>query len=133
MGVGMQETFEKVLLHDEEIEKLKFNDKQHDDRIKALEDQSIKLENTVMSENRDTRQTFVQYSNKISQQNEDLLDIVRSALGMKATTDTQLHEFRMAKWNTVSSIFLKISGALVAALGSGGILYLAFQKFVVEK
>jgi len=130
MTGALQETFEKVKLHDVEIEKLKMNDKEQDSRIKLLEDQSIKLENTIMSENRDTRQTFVQYSNKISQQNEDLLDIVRSALGMKATTDSQQHEFRMAKWNTISTIFLKISGGLVAALGSGGIIYFAVQKFM---
>ena len=130
MTEGSGSMFDTVKQHGEDIELLKQADIKHDERLKLLEDRSIKLENTVMSENRDTRQTFVQYSDKISNQNEDLLEIVKSAMGMKATSDVQQHELRMAKWNTMSTVFLKVSGGLVAALGSGGIIYYVVQNIV---
>lgn len=130
MADTMLATFEKVKEHDERIQVLEEADLKHDERLKRLEDNAIKLENTVMSENRDTRQTMERSVNKLSDQNDDLFEIVKSAMGMKTTNDAQKHEFRMARWNTISTISLKLSGALLAALGSGGILYIAFQKFV---
>lgn len=133
MADTMLATFEKVKEHDERIQSLEESDYRHDERLKRLEDNHIKLENTITSENRDTRQTMQRSVEKLGEQNDDLMEIVKSAMGMKTTTDAQKHEFRMARWNTISTISLKLSGALLGALGSGGILYIAFQKFVVEK
>lgn len=117
----VKEYGERISSAEERITLLEDADQKHDERLKKLEDSTIRLENTVMAENRETRKTF-------TQQTEKLFTIVESAMGYQSNRSTQTHEFRMMKWNTLSAIFLKISGSLFALLGSGGILYVAFLK-----
>jgi hypothetical protein len=114
--------FETVMDHSERITNLEEADKKHDERLKLLEDRSIKLENTVMVENRETRQTIVE-------QNSKLCTLVESTMGIQTTRTTQSHELRMAKWNHVSTILLKLGGALTGLLASGTGLYMIIEYF----
>ena len=108
--------FEKVTGHEKVLQ-------DHEDRLKKLEDQSLKLENTILTENRDTRKTM-------KEQTEKLFHIVENAMGYQNSRTTQDHELKMLKLNTWSTVFLKISGA-VGALGSaGGLVYLVVQHFL---
>lgn len=114
--------FETVMDHSDRITNLEEADKKHDERIKRLEDQSVKLENTILTENRDTRTTM-------KEQTEKLFTIVESALGIQSTRSTQSHEYKMLKWNTLSTVFLKLSGGFLALLSSGGAIYYIIQHY----
>lgn len=94
----------------------------HEERLLKLEDQSLKLENTILTENRDTRNTM-------KEQTEKLFHIVESAMGYQTSKATQDHELKMLKWNTFSTVFLKVSGGLFALLSSGGAIYYIIQHF----
>lgn len=122
---GDTSMYETVKDHEERIQLLEDADVKHDERIKNLEDSTIKLENTIMTENRDTRKTM-------TQQTEKLFEIVESAMGYQTTQVTQTHELKMLKWNTLSTVFLKITGGIFALLSSGGVLYFAIQKILGE-
>jgi hypothetical protein len=91
-------------------------DRAREERIKRLEDNATKLENTVMSENRDTRATVVE-------QNRQLFTLIESVMGFKATEHSQNHEYRVVKWDRTTNILLKVVGA-------GGVLYLLVQSFL---
>lgn len=117
----VEEYGERLVSAEERITLLEDADKKHDERLKNVEDGTVRLENTVMAENRETRKTF-------TQQTEKLFAIVESAMGYQTTRTTQTHEFKMMKWNTMSTIFLKVSGSLFALLSSGGIIYIALLK-----
>ena len=141
-GVGsMRETFEMVEQHEEiindnilpRIEKIEKAQEEFTKEVAAMRASQTSLELTFMKESQTNRQQIDKLEGTLTAQSDSLFEIVRTALGMKATTDGQEHELKMAKWNVVSTIFLKVSGGLVAALGSGGLIYLAFQKFVLEK
>ncbi|WP_413363113.1 hypothetical protein [Lysinibacillus sp. 3P01SB] len=95
----------------------------HEDRLKKLEDQSLKLENTILTENRDTRNTM-------KEQTEKLFNIVESAMGYQTNKSTQDHELKMLKWNTFSTVFLKVSGGLGALFSAGGLIYYLITKFL---
>ncbi len=114
--------FETVKDHEERIGILERVDKEHEDRLKRLEDQSMKLENTILTENRDTRTTM-------KEQTEKLFSIVESAMGFQSDRSAQNHEFKMMKWNTLSTVFLKLSGGLLALLSSGGAIYYLIQQY----
>lgn len=108
--------------HDTRISILEERDQQHEERLKQLEDQSIKLENTVMSESRETRLTMKEQTDK-------LFNIVDSSINYKTDAEKQEHEFRMLKIKTWSDVFLKISGGIVALLSAGGGAYYVIQHF----
>lgn len=113
---------ETVTKQGERIEKLELSDKDKLDRIKRLEDNAIRLENTVMAESRETRSTIVE-------QNSKLFNLVESSLGIKAKTVTQQHELKVLKWNHISNIFLKFGSGLVLLLGSGTGLFMIIEHF----
>lgn len=122
--------YEKMLKHEEALDSheerifaLEEADRRHEQRLKVLEDNAIRLENTVMSENRETRTTM-------KEQTEKLFDVVDRAMSFSSTQETQKHELKMKKWNTVSTILLKAGGGLLALLTSGGGLYLLIEHFV---
>lgn len=120
---GSVSMFETVRNHEDRIVILENRDKAHEERLKRLEDQSVKLENTILTENRDTRSTM-------KEQTEKLFKIVENAMGYQNNKTSQDHELKMLKLNTWSTVFLKISGA-VGALGSaGGLIYLVVQHFL---
>ncbi|MFJ8064926.1 hypothetical protein ACIQYS_09855 [Psychrobacillus sp. NPDC096426] len=99
---------------------LKESDRQHDERLNKLEDNAVKLENTIMVENRETRNTM-------KEQTEKLFGIVEKAMGYQSSEAEYRHEQKMAKINTWANVFLKIIGGLTAV---GGIGYLIIQHFL---
>ena len=131
--------FEKMNEHDIDIKEnrdrigtleeitlsLKESDRQHDERLKNLEDNAVKLENTVMSENRETRTTM-------REQGDKMFVLVENAMGYQTARTAQSHELRMAKLNTWSTVFLKVSGGVVGLLSSGGAIYYALQHFLTN-
>lgn len=133
MPEGGQSMYETVKLqgnkldnHEERIEALEKVDQKHEERIKKLEEQSIKLENTILKTSSETRDVMREQT---EQQTEKLYDLLKTAMGIQNTRSTQSHEFKMLKWNTLSTVFLKISGGLLGLLSSGGVLYYIVQYF----
>lgn len=94
--------FDTVKNHEERISSLEENDKQREERIKKLEDNSIKLENTIMTENRDTRKTMME-------QTEKLFGIVENAMGYQSTRTAQAHEFKNQTMPRLSKQLLRLS------------------------
>lgn len=90
----------------------------HEDRLKKLEDQSLKLENTILTENRDTRNTM-------KEQTEKMFTLVENAMGYQSNQSKQNHELKMLKWNTFSTVLLKVSAA-------GGLLYVVITEFILK-
>ena len=82
------------------------------EQIKQLQDNGIRLENVVMSENRETRMT-------ITQTNEKLHELINGLMGYKTGQNQMTHSLRMARMESLA----KIIGILA---GSGGILYYIF-------
>jgi len=119
---GGNSMFTTVQNHEERITSLEEADKKHEERLQELEKNSIKLENTIMQENRDTRTTM-------KEQTEKLFQIVESAMGYQTNQSAQEHELKILKWNTISTVFLKASGGLFALLSSGGAIYYVIQHF----
>lgn len=117
--------FKTVLDHDERIVALEETDKLHDERLKKLEDNAMKLENTVMRENQETRTTMREQTGK-------LFLIVEKAMGYQSDKTAQTHELRMARLNTWSTVFLKVSGGLVGLLSSGGAIYYVVQHYLAK-
>lgn len=105
----------------EDILMLKDRDKEQHERLLSIEKNYKKLESTLEKENKATRETMREQTNK-------LYDIVQSAMNHQDNRYKQNHEFKMAKMNTWSTVFLKVSGGVVALLSSGGLIY-----FIVEK
>jgi hypothetical protein len=129
MADTMAATFDKVIEHEEKfnihhkrIKVLEDADMKHDERLKRLEDNAIKLENIVMSESRETRMTIVE-------QNKQLFSLVESTLGIKAKTVTQQHELKVLKWNHISNIMLKFGSGIVLLLGSGTGVFMIIEHF----
>lgn len=103
----------------EESDRERFEiDRLREERIKRLEDNATKLENTVMVESRETRATVVE-------QNRQLMTVLQSVIGFKSTENTQDHEFRILKWDRMTNLILKVVGA-------GGILYLIVQQIILK-
>lgn len=115
--------FKTVLDHDERIVALEETDRLHDQRLRKLEENAMKLENTVMRENQETRSTMREQTAK-------LFTIVENAMGYQSARTAQTHELRMAKLNTWSTVFLKVSGGVVGLLSSGGAIYYVLQHYI---
>jgi len=107
----------------EAIQQLIDSDKEKENRLLAVEENYSRLERTVAKENEETRATMREQTRK-------LFSIVEQAMGYQETKTVQTHELRMARLNTWSTVFLKISGGLVALLSSGGAIYYFIQSFV---
>lgn len=129
IGSSMYETMKKhdneIGIHAVEIAALKESDRLNDERLKKLEDNAVKLENTVMSESRETRTTM-------KEQTEKLFVIVDKAMGYQSERTSQTHELKMAKINMWATVILKVGGTLAALLSSGGILYYVLVNFLTE-
>ncbi|WP_419962123.1 hypothetical protein [Psychrobacillus sp. BM2] len=120
---------EKLKDHDERIEALEKVDTKHEERITKLEEQSIVLENTIHMTSAETRNVMREQTEK---QTEKLYGLLETAMGIQNTRSTQSHEFKMLKWNTVSTIFMKISTALLGLLSSGGLIYYYVTEFLFK-
>lgn len=103
---------EKLEVHGEILEKHAHELKVQAEQIKQLQDNAIKLENVVMSENRDTRRT-------ITETNSQLRELINDIMGYKTTQTQMSTNLRMAQIESIA----KIIGILA---GSGGILFYLF-------
>lgn len=127
---------EQLVNHEERIGALEKFDaeyeeqvRKHDERIVKLEEQSIKLENTIHTSSTETRNVMREQTEK---QTEQLYDLLKTAMGIQNTKSTQNHEFKMLKWNTISTVFMKISGGLFGLLSSGGLIYYYVTQFLIK-
>ena len=110
---GGKSVFEIIDKHSDLLEA---HDKQlqvQKEQIKQLQDNAIKLENVVMTENRETRLT-------VTQTNNQLVELINGLMGYKSGKHNLDHTERIARWESIS----KIVGILA---GSGGILYYILQ------
>jgi len=114
---------EQIIVHAAKIAELEKTDQRHDERLRNLEENAMKLENRVMRENQETRLTMREQTAK-------LFTIVENAIGYQSARTAQTHELRMAKLNTWSTVFLKVSVGIVGLLSSGGAIYYVIQHFL---
>lgn len=127
---GSASVFETVKDHEERITILEQNDKDHQMKLDVLsgqmadlKTQNTELENTVLKDNRETRSTLVA-------QMEKLFLLTENAMGYQSSRSTQHHEYKMLRWNTMATVFLKICGAFSALGASGGVIYMIVQYFL---
>lgn len=104
---------ERINAHDEVLEDHTLQLKVQAEQIKQLQDNGIRLENVVMSENRETRLT-------ITNTNKQLHELINNVLGFKQGESKLSHDLQMARLEKI----VKIIGILC---GSGGILYYIFS------
>lgn len=84
------------------------------EQIKQLQDSSVKLENIVMSENRETRLV-------VTETNKQLMEVITGLMGFKSGQGQITQAITIARWESIA----KIIGILA---GSGGILYWLFGQ-----
>lgn len=116
---------EAITSHDERISSLEESAQRHEARLKLLEDNAIRLENTVMSEARETRSTMERNTDR-------LYGIVENAMTMSASQEAQRHELRLTKWDKVTTILLKAGAGLVTLASAGGAIYYLIDHFVLK-
>jgi nicotinamide mononucleotide adenylyltransferase len=98
-----------VTEHDQRLDEHELQLRVQAEQIKQLQDNAIKLENVIMTENRETRLT-------ITETNKQLHELIKGLMGYKSGQSQMLNTLRMSRWESVA----KIVGILA---GSGGILY----------
>lgn len=113
--------FRTVEQNTSDIAEIKETLKNHAEQMKEMKSNAIKLETTVTLENRETRTI-------VTQQVDKLYGLVEKAMGFKTESASQEHELKMLRWNTMSTVFLKIAGSLSVLASSGGVIY----YFLVE-
>lgn len=113
--------FRTVEQNTSDIAEIKETLKTHAEQMKEMKSNAIKLETTVTLENRETRTI-------VTQQVDKLYGLVEKAMGFKTESASQEHELKMLRWNTMSTVFLKIAGSLSVLASSGGVIY----YFLVE-
>lgn len=96
---------------------LKEADKHHEEKLKQMETQNIRLENTVMTTGRETQETMRAQTNR-------LFEVVERSIDYQTSSSQQAHELKIAKLNAYTNVGLKIAGALTAG---GGVVYGLFQ------
>lgn len=102
-----------------EILELKKNEEKQDKDILELKNSYINLENTIMKENRETRQSY-------QAQTDRQWAFIEQMTGVKESESKRKHEFKMHKTSQVTGIILKV-------IGGGGILYLLIQDWLLTK
>lgn len=118
---GERTVYDMVTEHEEQIKQHENTLLQHEttiklhaEQIKNIEQSSLKLENLVMQENRDTRNTIVQT-------NRELHELISRILDFKSSQDQLKHSIMLAKIESWVKIFCLL-------FGSGGILYILFTQ-----
>jgi len=119
----------KLVNHDERIGVLETAREIDGKRITKLEEQFVIFENTIHTTATETRNVMREQTEK---QTEKLYGLLEKAMGYQTTRSTQSHEFKILKWNTVSTIFMKISTALFGLLSSGGLIYYYVTEFLLK-
>ena len=129
---GSGSMFETVKNHEERITILEQNDRDHQQKLDILsgqmtelKTQNTELENTVLKDNRETRSTLVA-------QMEKLFLLTENAMGYQTSRTNQQHEYKMLRWNTIATVFLKVCGALSTLAASGGLIYMIVEYFLAK-
>ncbi|KGR89158.1 hypothetical protein [Lysinibacillus odysseyi] len=117
--------FETVKNHEDRLTGAEKEIEYLNEQVQEIKQQSITLENTILKDSRETREVMRSQTDK-------LFELVQSALGFQGSRSSQDHELKMLKWNTLSTVFLKISGGLLALLSSGGAVYYLIQYFFTK-
>lgn len=102
---------------------LKEADRQHEEKLQQMETQNLKLENTVLTTSRETQEI-------VKTQADKMYELAKSSMSYQSLSAEQAHELQMAKLNAWSMFAIKISGALAAMAGSGGLIYYVITHFV---
>lgn len=112
MDEQIETTSQAILRHENVLNEHSKMFEAQAEQIKSLQDNNIKLENIVMSENRETRAT-------ITETNKQVMELMGSIVNYKSG-ETQADQSKtIARWEAIA----KITGILA---GSGGILYWIF-------
>lgn len=111
---GQKHVVQVIQKHDDMLEEHGTQLKVQAEQIKQLQDHSIKLENIVMSESRDTRLT-------ITETNKQLMEVVNGVLGYKNGQNQVNKDMSIARWESIIKIISMVAG-------SGGILYWLFGQ-----
>lgn len=139
----IEETGEKLEKHElcitqlqKDVDELKRNDREQLSSLTDLERWRMQheknfneLKETISKENEQTRETMLKQTDTLTTQNTELLDLVKTTLGVKSSTDKYAHDLKMLKWDRITTIILKAGGGLIALLGSGTGLYLVIEYF----
>lgn len=115
---------------------LKESDRQHDEKLAQLGSQYTQIQNTIMTENRDTQDMFKNHTEK-------LYGIVESSVSFKenaeereasarekaeereAKAEKRKHDYKVMKWKTIADAVTKLILSLTA---SGGFIYWLIEK-----
>lgn len=114
---------ERLNSHGQRIQELEKKDEEKHQRLDNIEQSFNRLEGIVTKQNEETRETMTSQTDK-------LFNLVEQSMGQQETRELRQHELKMAKVNTWSTVFLKISGGIVGLLSSGGIIYLVIEKLL---
>lgn len=116
-----EEMVQRMIDNEEKIANQEVTLKEHDkllalhsEKINAIETSTIKLENLVMTENRETRAV-------IMSSNKDLHTLINNVLGFKSGENQLKHSMTMARAESIVKIVSLLAG-------SGGILYWIFGQ-----
>jgi len=111
---------QQLELYDKEKhERLRFvenKDEEYEKRLIDVEQNYVKLENTILTENKETRNFFQSNMDK-------LWDLTKSRDEQNHDTRRMRHEITKTKVERLSDVFFKLAG-------TGGILYLIVQALI---
>lgn len=98
------------------IRTIEENDIKQEDKLKEIQGSYLKLENTILAENKETRTFFQSNMNQ-------LWDLTKSRDAQIHDTKKMSHEITKTRIERLSDIFFKLAG-------TGGILYLIVQAII---
>ncbi len=122
-GASIEDHDTRIFGLEELTAALKEADRQHEEKLQQMENQNLKLENTVLTTGRETQDI-------VKAQADKMFELAKSSMSYQTASAEQEHELRMAKLNAWSTFALKLSGALATMAGSGGLIYYVFTHFV---
>lgn len=104
---------------------LKESDRQHDEKLTQLGMQYTHIQNTIMTENRDTQDMLKNHS-------AEMYEIVKSSVSFKenaeereAKAEKRKHDYKVMKWKTIVDAATKLILSLTA---SGGFIYWLLER-----
>lgn len=106
--------YRDVSKHSEILESHAMQLELHAKSIRDLQDNGIRMENLVMTENKETRQT-------VTKTNDLLREVIKGLMGYNTENNERSHKLTMAQLESVVKILSLLAG-------SGGILWYVFAK-----
>ncbi|PIC71015.1 hypothetical protein [Sporosarcina sp. P17b] len=104
---------------------LKESDRQHDEKIAQLGSQYTQIQNTIMTENRDTQDMFKNHTEKLYGIVESSVSFKENSEEREADAERRKHDYKVMKWKTIADVVTKLVLSLTA---SGGFLYWLIEK-----